>query len=731
MCGSPLWADNGQVKTLLKLKMVYSNDEYSKSRSGDESDDREQKFFCKQILVDVDASKDITNAYKIDEDKYVFGFEFINKVTLREINFGEIDNIGSKLTIAGREEVRKGFKVCKYCGKVMKKGFKHAYNCAGKNKPDSETIEESLYLYREFTSEAVRMLIPSTSINKSETRLQSFVAAIMLGLKKYFGNVDHLNACVSEEPINGGNHRKNYLVIYDTVPGGTGYLKQIMQSKDYMMKIFEKALEALTTCSCNNNENKDGCYKCLYAYRQSRYIGEISAKVAKEMLSDILKNKNNIQEIGSISEIKINSLFDSELEKRFIEALARYSNPSTKIEIEHLVVNHKPGYRLNINNKTYEIELQVDLGPTEGVRIPSRPDFVIRPVKDNSIKPIAIFTDGFEYHKDIIDIDMQKRKAIIESGNYNIWSLTWKDIESVFEYQGDYYINYLDPNIIFEDNSKAKTSYQKLITGFKIIDRSIVNKNNFELLTSYLAGEIEIKTLNLSILAMIISISRFGKISTDKLKEKITILSGNEFIDFSEWDLIGDNDLSRNNISLNLYAAMSVLDLQEKSIKNSLLIATLDDLLEEKDSVFERTWIGYLKMYNIMQFKANTIFRTLKGIDELVEPIKINEKVDELESSMSEEWLEVTEYIDESCEWLIEKLYNDSIVIPTCIGYELESDEKVIGDAEIVWENKKVAILTDDQQESKSPFNNLDWKIFMSEDLKDEHQYKKLIKLLK
>lgn len=729
-CGSPLWADNGQVKTLLKLKMVYSNDEYSKSKSGDESDDREQKFFCKQMLIDIDTSKDIANAYKIDEDKYVFGFEFINKAILREINFGEVDNIGGRLTVAGREEVRKGFKVCKYCGKVMKKGFKHAYNCAGKNKPDSETIEDSLYLYREFTSEAVRMLIPSININKSEVRLQSFVAAIMLGLKKYFGNVDHLNACVSQEPVNNGNHRKNYLVIYDTVPGGTGYLKQIMQSKEYMMKIFEKALEALTTCSCNNNKNKDGCYKCLYAYRQSRYIGEISSKVAKEMLADILKNKNNIQEIGSISEIKINSLFDSELEKRFIEALSRYSKSNIKTKIEHLIVNHKPGYLLEINDKTYEIEPQVDLGLTDGITVQSRPDFVIRPIKDNSIKPIAIFTDGFEYHKDIIDVDMQKRKAIVESGNYNIWSLTWKDIESTFAYQGDYYTNYLDPNILFESNVKAKKFYVQLMKQMQIDDKAIADKNNFELLVEYLSGNIKKEIISKIILDNVIATSICGKYSIEKFKNIISTLVDEEDIDFSSGDKMGINEVIRDNISLKIYSAISALDIGLRKHENSLFVIILNDLLEEKDNVFEKAWIGYLRMYNIMQFKKNTIFRTLKGISELVEPIKLVENIDET-NIMPEKWLEATEYIDESCKWIIEKLYNDDMLIPTSIGYELEYNNEVIGDAEIVWENKKVAIFTNEQIDSKDKFENLNWKVFLSENLKYDNQYEELKNLLK
>ena len=82
-CGDPTWTDSGQRKEMLKLKVVYSNDEYVKSKSADESDERETKFYCKQMLVDVDSDNDITNAYMIEGSNNPFGFEFIQKANLR------------------------------------------------------------------------------------------------------------------------------------------------------------------------------------------------------------------------------------------------------------------------------------------------------------------------------------------------------------------------------------------------------------------------------------------------------------------------------------------------------------------------------------------------------------------------------------------------------------------------------------------------------------------------
>ena len=151
-CGDPTWTDSGQRKEMLKLKVVYSNDDYAESKSADESDERETKFFCKQILVDVDSDNDITNAYMIEDSNNPFGFEFIQKANLREINFGEVDNIGDKISIAGRREVRKGFRICKFCGKVQteENNNNHTFTCPTKKKVINDAINECLYLYREF-----------------------------------------------------------------------------------------------------------------------------------------------------------------------------------------------------------------------------------------------------------------------------------------------------------------------------------------------------------------------------------------------------------------------------------------------------------------------------------------------------------------------------------------------------------------------------------------------------
>jgi ATP-dependent helicase YprA (DUF1998 family) len=88
-----------------------------------------------------------------------------------------------------------------------------------------------------------------------------------------------------------------------------------------LIEIFEKALSKMENCSCKDDNQKDGCYHCLYAYRQSQQIGNISRRVAISLLKSILSGKDRVKKINKINDIPINPLFDSELEQRFMEAV--------------------------------------------------------------------------------------------------------------------------------------------------------------------------------------------------------------------------------------------------------------------------------------------------------------------------------------------------------------------------------------------------------------------------
>lgn len=727
-CGSPEWADAGQIRNMLKVAMVYSNMDYTKSLIGDESDDRSNVFYCKQLLVDVDEDQDISSAYRMDNTEFPFGYEFVKKAVLREINFGESDTVGEKMYVSGVEEVRKGFKICKYCGKIQSDKGKpnHTYACKTRKMTSimqAEAYEECLFLYREFSTEVLRLLVPATTMEPTSVKLESFVAAFMLGMKEYFGNVDHLRATVSEVPVPEAEYRKQYLVIYDSVPGGTGYLKQLMHEKNALIEIFEKALHVMETCSCKNDDHKDGCYHCLYAYRQSRQIGNISRASAVSMLKAILSGKDNVEKIKRINDIPVNPLFDSELEKRFIEAVCSKAGASN---VSDSMRNGKHSYYIRLGELTWEIEPQVLLDPEQGVKIKSKPDFVFWPIAAPDHLPVAVFTDGFTYHKDNVADDTLKREAIRRSGKFRVWSLSFKDVQDVFVPQGDYATITLDPNKMPSGTRMYSGTVKK--EGAEDLDPNKLGA--FDLLMAYLsmpnaeqlfrthAYAYALSLLEPALMKNSLAYSKWSEI-TEKIKEQ-THFTKSDFAfpgtAFGTWIP------KSNDAHLAVYAG--ILPKQLKAGGPVTVCAVLDDDKARRSDRYESEWNGTWQFANIMQFGKEFIVVAQTGLDQAVYLSLPHETQElELEKATSSEksqidnaaWANIMELLfDEETKAFAQSASEAGIPAPEeeNIGYDVDgADGQVYATIEIAWPDHKIGFLTAEQMPDRETLEQNGWTI--------------------
>ncbi|MDO9585593.1 MAG: DUF1998 domain-containing protein, partial [Syntrophales bacterium] len=352
--------------------------------------------------------------------------------------------------IAGKDIPKNGFAVCRGCGKVQNdKKPSHTLTCSKKDSDPEKNILDFLYLYREFTSQALRILLPVQPLSWTDKKLHSFTAALYLGLKRKFeGNIDHLRTTIHEEPSPDHQYRKRYLVLYDMVPGGTGYLKDLMENEQSLMDVFQMALDLLKACGCHQDPEKDGCYRCLYAYRNNYERNDTSRDTAIELLSEILKYRNHVVKTSSLKNLSINPLLDSALEELFIEALRSFNTPEIKVVLRQEIVNGKPGWYLKVNDLGYFIVPQVDLGAADGVLVPSRADFIFYPERSSGGMPLVLFTDGFMYHAEKgdnnrIGKDLAQRMAIARSNKFTVWSLSWDDVENSLNKKVGHYENYL------------------------------------------------------------------------------------------------------------------------------------------------------------------------------------------------------------------------------------------------------------------------------------------------
>lgn len=732
-CGDRMWVNISQKQTMLRLKQVYATTADKNSRISDDKDDRDSQFFTKQLLIDFEDAA-ITAAYKVDKVDWPFGFEFIAKADFREINTGHSDENSPEITIAGKESKRNGFKLCQHCGMVQVPTKKpkeqvHTISCTTKNKDNENDIISGLFLYREFQSEAIRILLPLTSGTDADSAELSFIAALQLGLKKKFGgSIDHLRVAQNIEPDPEDKElSKRYLVIYDSVPGGTGYLKQLTSHQDDLIEVLTKyAMPVLEKCSCVQKEHADGCYRCLYVYKNSRNITNISRKKARDFITTLKENADKIVPVASLRDVKMSPLVESELEARFLEALRRRGktlkndNKISDFEWRAEFYGGQAGWYLRLGDRKYFIQRQVELGPELGVTISSRADFVIVPLANPKLKPIVIFTDGYQYHKDRLALDTAQRMAIIASNHYWVWSLSYEDVQNVLDNKTAFPIDLLLglPNV----NSKQLAEHFFCADLLGLHDHS-----SFDWLIALLLQGCESVWQGYSALLSsiwfnklpsafesesVIALPEFAKLKQDCLADSAIM----------KIDLMGalwGDSYSRFYLSVCFDKDALFINKDFTQLSTHLVFDDRADLIDFEGDL--KQWQSFLRLINVLQFQSHSGFYTQKGIDSFV--------YDNLMMSLSEKANSPINGIIESA-WeliladavgtevaLINQLIPLNLPIPHC-GFELLNESgEIIAEAFLAWLDYKVVIVLEGYESDTATFTEEGWQVFLNSEL--------------
>ncbi len=491
MCKSSLWGDTGRVLTMVQLRQVFAGTSDRKSRNADESDNRASQFYRRdtQVTVKQDA---ITGAWALGKDTEPFGWEFLSSASFREINFGKVGEPGAQMRIAGQDAVRPGFVICNVCGKLQRgagQPAEHTPSCKARNPQAQTNFIECVYLYRAFESEAVRILLPIGDF-AADREVQSLVAGSQTGLRLYFGGrVDHLRTTIETEPDSGSSHRRQYLVLYDAVPGGTGYLKELVREPTNFFDLLERSREHIAACTCGTDPKRDGCYRCVFQYRTSFEMQDISRATALALLSSILNKRSTIEIVKALSDVSIKGLVDSALERKFIEVLRRAGTDGRPSTLEKAFVAGKPGWRWTIGERVWDIEPQKDHPRSDGFGVGISIDFVFHPVAGAPAgeKPIAVFLDGWQYHSSRVGFDLLQRMSAKASGRYVVWCFTWDDVEDVLKGQRTEVALLLAPGPVLA------TFCERL--GFKGAASAVLENRSIELFLSRVSGELDARWL--------------------------------------------------------------------------------------------------------------------------------------------------------------------------------------------------------------------------------------------
>jgi DEAD/DEAH box helicase domain-containing protein len=398
-------------------------------------------------------------------------------------------------------------------------------------------------------------------------------------------------------------------VLYDTVPGGTGYLRQLMRQASPMLEVLSLALEHLKACACNREPPPvDGCYRCLYVYRNSHDMPHVSREAARRVLAEILAAGDRLHRTDSLARVPANAAFDSELEARFVEALrqARWEESPVTVRPEPV---GGPGYVVQVGGTGWQVRPQADLGPADGVTMPVRPDFLFQPLRRAAgVRPIAVFTDGFGHHWNRIGEDLAKRTALVRSGQYWVVSVTWRDVENRLRNMPPDFTNILKIGV----NPDLDRGYFGLLGGFGLADYGrLHDETGFAWLLRLLARPDAAAWQKLAFVRLMLygDVARFERLKARRawadglarhfppeVGAEAEALTGDRVLGQVAWP--GE---SRPRISL--FAAMAHAAVGGADVEGGFLALLLDDAGQSgPEPDMQTCWNGVLRAFTLFQF---------------------------------------------------------------------------------------------------------------------------------
>lgn len=453
-CGTERIADASCRHLALSLRRTSSLERADDAHVSDDRDDRVRKPFDVTVGVDV-AAEDVQRAWRLKDDRRPFGVEYATG-TITWLNLGPSGIYGEPVGVGGHEHRAARFKTCEYCGVVQgakpkQRGSdqsQHRSSCmtrtAGRNEKWIEPI-----LRHSLRTELVRMILPLADFQATE-RVESFRAALLLGLKLSLGgSPDHIESLLTDEPGGGDlGTRRRFVVLRDTVPGGTGYLERLADERE-LRRTLALARDAIARCPCRDR-GEVACYRCLLSERTYAGEGVIRRDLAIEMLDELLGRweEESVEQIPTVGNLPIGAVEESELERRLRAAILAWAKKNERWVscVEQIGGRRYPEVQLRvprcdlltIGDMTaeerskleilhYRMRAQRPIGSSPR----TLPDFVFTPVNFEGPE-VAIYSDGYRYHaapdvRATLADDARKRNAARVFG-VRVWSMNWDDV---------------------------------------------------------------------------------------------------------------------------------------------------------------------------------------------------------------------------------------------------------------------------------------------------------------
>jgi len=729
--GTGAQTDIGQQKKFVNFSrsQAMSYVEAYESLSGDKAEERENRIYRLVNSFDLKVPGDIS---AVADESLPFGMEYRSSLVMRQINGGFWEE-PSDMPFGHEKRLPKdGFKICADCGVVAApfekpEDVNHRRSCRGRRETERRQRQgtqnaayqwERVFLYRELKSEAIRLLLPPCE----PADLSTLSACIHLGMRLMFqGNPTHLLVLPETMPDQASGVNKNYLLLMDAVPGGTGFLKTLFQKQnpeglpgEGLMQILRLALNSLETCRCRklgDNDDTDGCYRCIRNYQQQSRAADISRERGITLLKRLVSAGERRKDKTTLEQINVQSLFGSMLEKRFIDRLREWVIEDGGRWDETIIHgSHGFRFRLGKDDRYWDIQLQPELGQKQGVSIQCQPDFLIS--CDDGAKPLAVFTDGFDPHvspnmpESRIADDFQKRRAILKSGNFHVWSITWNDLDP--KHDGSFTVKEPVRNLMAEHVRRSRAQ------GRLLPDAKLATGNAFVQLQAFLRHPLADGWRSLVERALfMVALGNGLSFASDQDKEA-TLRTWSETGGWAGPTASASGCWALNNQfswNADFILALHQADLMEQRAEAVLVLGRLGDTTAERSGTdYRERWRRFLASMNLFQFVSQ--FEFFAASEHFEEDSWF---VPNRATGISQEWEQILQLVVGSLVAQLRQIAERGFPIPEVEFYHSELADDAC--AEVAWAEKKIVVLVGDQTSFADRWQAIGWKVVTPDDL--------------
>ena len=358
----------------------------------------------------------------------------------------------------------------------------------------------------------------------------------------------------------------------------------------------------------------------------------------------------------------------------------------------------------------------------DGVAIPSRPDFLLRPVRGEAAA-VAVFMDGFEYHRDTAADDSRKRMALARAG-FQVWSLTWQDLEVAFGGPAEAGMLSNAQNPQMADLQRALDDLCKTATL-----RRQLRAPALLLLLRWLSESGDPSTAPAStarwrnaIFTTLLGLFDSQRMRNPALLERFKNATGALPGQLAE-ALTDMNDPAYGGTGpwladaggfADVFLALPLSAIDPPDPTQLIAVAHLHDAEpNRRNPNYRHAWNAVLRIFNLLQFLPNGWWITHEGVTSNRYPdyAPAHEALPQPAALASAEWEAAMELAAVELHETMKQWAAGGLPAPE-VGHELaDSAGKVLAEAELAWPKRKVVVVHSDQA-ATAAFEEAGWQVY-------------------